>query len=369
MYNRFVIVIFFGFFINSSNCILPNSSTIEYINKLCFDGKRVDTLNRDDIKILKECRKDLQTGLAISAYVKEYLQNRKTFTSYIDGFIGPLYTDWELENLFLSTITSTRDAKEFFTNETVKQIDWYGIIEIDWNVHYLKNSIEDKSSLQKRLNAIIVDFYSNFNLSEVLDQFFIRKAAKDMTKSVIMRELCFLEAILKAMTIRQDFQNPVIYKVVFTLYQFDENNRSKWNYRLVDNYIKEILDRVPECLKVAIFTNMHFLLLENKHYNYPYGNNCRNATWNTEISLRKNIDSQTITDARCFLWEFTKRNDGIQIHRLAAVSNVTETREKFLFIPSKSDSKSCYYSIGELKSIFTYERRRESIAQGQNATV
>lgn len=279
--NFTIILMCLGFLFIGTNGLLPNSTTIDYVNKLCFgENQNTEEINDREMKILHDCCKDLPSGLAIRAYLEEFrLENR--INSRVSS-CKQLYTDANISALFMSTLRSSENGKDFFQNQTVTEIQWYGIVET-----YLRRTV--KSAIQRQLNGVFAEIYYNLNISEVLNQFSTRNNSENVTKNEIIRELSVLEAILTAMIIRKDLQNPILHKIAFFIYQFEEFNQLIWKDKLIENYLEELVNHIPECLKLVMFSNTKKILLLNKYYQYPFSRHCSAFSWDSDGSMWKNV--------------------------------------------------------------------------------
>lgn len=320
-------VLFFVFIIASANCAVSNSTVIEYVNKLCFDGKHVDKLGAKEFNILCGCFNDLPSKLSINAYINEFnFANRIISRS----LVFCLRTDEQTKELFRAAVSSSKGARDYFINETVNKIDWHGIIEIDWDINYKEKLLEGKSIFQNQLNAAVEEFYNDLNLTEVLNQFSVRSDSKNITISVIVREVCLLEAIIKTMHLREDIENPVYYKVAFTLYELHKHNEITFHDKLIRNYIKSVVNHIAECLKVTIFSDMQYIRMVNQYYVKMVSNSV-------------------------FEKEFDAYYDGIRIHQMNQnYKQITDVKERFNFIPSQTDPTSCYIQPVIFPDYFLY---------------
>lgn len=341
-----------AFLFTGANCLVPQSSIIEFVNKTCFNDRIFQKIEDEEMKLIRYCRKDIPTKLAINAYIQEFFNEGRIAYLDIDSTI-----ERDVYYLFMTTLQSSVEGKLFFANVTVNQIDWYGVNEVDRKFQDASQPLTKKYTLQRILNAVFEHLYFNLNISQIFDQLSIRHINSElMTKSDTMREISVLAAILHSMHIKENLQNPELHKIAFLLYEFNEKNQLLWHDAFLNDYIREVADLIPECLKIVVFSNQNRIVMMNKYYNYPYGFNCE-VRWNRDKTLWDNINgksavrngirlhqsiSTSLTDGCfCYTWEITKQYDGIHIHG-SVLTGLTDTKELFHFIPSVTDPTSCY---------------------------
>lgn len=330
--------LFFGFLIISVHCrsrgknSLPNSTVIEYVNELCFHGKQIEIIFEDEFNTLQQCAsnytEDYPSQLAIFAYRTAFSLANRIDYGYGIEIVESSYIRKSLEELVQSVIIHSRNAEDFFTNETMNGIDWHGIIAL---------SVTD---LQQYLNVVVRKFYGQLNIIEVLNQFSVRKNSKNITKSVIIREVCLLAAIIETLNSKKSIENPIYYKVAFTLNELHKHNEKTWNDKVIRNYIGKIVEQIPNCLKVLIFSNMQRLVLFNEYYHYAF---IRPNYFMDDWIIDKSIWQNVKTLDGLSTWNYTAHYDGIQIHGIVyEMPNLTDKNERFNFIASNSDPTICF---------------------------
>lgn len=164
-------------------------------------------------------------------------------------------TNENFVNLFEETLLVSLNTEELFNNEIMKQLNWYGVAKdeiISFQIR--KQFMMVEFNLQAQLTNAFARVYQRVNISQFINpnQF---QTHVNMTNNEKLRALMVIGAILNAMHINNDLQNPLLNEIAYLIFYADKLNKNQWQDEILNKYLQRFANRIPKCLAKVAFSH------------------------------------------------------------------------------------------------------------------
>lgn len=226
-------------------------------------------------------------------------------------------------NLFEETILVSLNTEELFNNEIMKELDWYGVAKDEIISFQIRKQFKIMEfNLQAQLTNAFARVYQRVNISQFINpnEF---QTHENMTNNEKLRALMVIGAILNAMHINNDLQNPLLNEIAYLIFYADKINKDQWQDEILNKYLQRFASRIPKCLAKVAFSH-----------------EMRNFTFYNEHS---GPDRQYLGEFPIFyIWTVEKAASGFTI---LEDNDYEYISRQVYFIPSLTNPTSCYIQI------------------------